>query len=201
MLFDIDFAAALEHIGDHRLVWDDLLVPADVKAVPNSPYRPEYDWLFVYERRLASFLEKWLKPHRHELIGENGILCEALANAYCHGHARDRRLPIQVRIHAGKLGLIVSIFDQGDGFDLKAIARRFQNGTTYYHLAGNGMRCMIQSPRFGVFYTHAGRCFHLLYRFDGDPSAGHRPLAVAKQVQRAENGDRPSLSSTPALIK
>ena len=113
----------------------------------------------------------------------------------------EKRLPIQVRIHAGKLGLIVSIFDQGDGFDLKAIARRFQNGTTYYHLAGNGMRCMIQSPRFGVFYTHAGRCFHLLYRFDGDPSAGHRPLAVAKQVQRAENGDRPSLSSTPALIK
>lgn len=176
MLLDIDLSTALERIGDARRVWNDRLVPAQVEVVVNSPYRPEYDWLFVYERQLASFLERWLKSLRHELIGETGILCEALANAYCHGHARDRQRPIHVQVHVGKQGLLISIADQGEGFNLRNLAAQYQRGTNYYHLAGNGLRGMIQSSHFGIFYTQAGRCFHLIYCFDGDPCAGSRPL-------------------------
>ncbi len=66
-----------------------------------------YGWLFWYERKLARFLEPWLKEFRQEIIGEKGIICEALSNAYCHGHRKDPAKVIKVNVLMGEHGLII----------------------------------------------------------------------------------------------
>jgi|GEM_PF-1101132 len=170
MLLHITLDNALKTIQGAKLVKKDIVIPGQFPAVSNSPYRPGYDWLFVYERKLARFLEPWLKQFRLELIGEKGILSEALSNAYYHGHAKSTVQPIKVRVYVGVRGLIIRIKDSGNGFSIRNIYEKFENGKAYFHTAGNGLRLMIFSKRFGVFYNKTGNAFHLLYLFDEDLS-------------------------------
>jgi anti-sigma regulatory factor (Ser/Thr protein kinase) len=165
MLLLIDPAQALRLIDSPRLAREDAVVPEQFPEHADSPYQPEYGWLFIYERRIASFLEAWLRPFRYELIGGKGLLCEALSNAFCHGHHKDPRKPITVRVWVGNLGLIVQIQDCGPGFDVQGVYQRFLGNRDYYSTAGNGLRLMARSQRFGVFYDPTGRRFHLLYFF------------------------------------
>ncbi len=165
MLLLIDPAQALRLIDSPRLVREDTVVPEQFPEHADSPYQPEYGWLFLYERRIASFLEAWLRPFRYELIGGKGLLCEALSNAFCHGHTKDPRKPITLRVWVGNLGLIVQIQDCGPGFDVQGVYQRFIANRDYYSTAGNGLRLMAHSQRFGVFYDPTGRRFHLLYFF------------------------------------
>jgi anti-sigma regulatory factor (Ser/Thr protein kinase) len=166
MLLSITPEQALELIASPRQILKDRIVPADFPHSPDSPYRPGYDWLFSYERQIAAFLEKWLKPYRYELIGENGILCEALSNAFFHGHAKDPEKPIVVRVILGKQGLIVQIKDTGSGFDVQAVYGRYQTQKKYYSKAGNGIRLMARSSSFGVLHDTTGTIFFLVYLFD-----------------------------------
>jgi len=71
----------------------------------------------------------------------------------------------------GVRGLIIRIKDSGNGFSIRNIYEKFENGKAYFHTAGNGLRLMISSKRFGVFYNKTGNAFHLLYMFDEDLSA------------------------------
>jgi hypothetical protein len=107
MLLVIDPAQALQLIDAPRLAREDSVVPMDFPEHADSPYQPEYGWLFLYERQIVDLLERWLRPLRYELIGEKGILCEALSNVFCHGHHKDPRKPIVVRVWEGRQGLIV----------------------------------------------------------------------------------------------
>jgi anti-sigma regulatory factor (Ser/Thr protein kinase) len=166
MLLSITPEQALDLIASPRQILKDRIVPAEFPHNPDSPYQPGYDWLFSYERRLAAFLEKWLKPYRYELIGENGILCEALSNAFFHGHAKDPDKPIIVRVLLGIQGLIVQIKDTGPGFDVQTVYSRFRNQKKYYSKAGNGIRLMAQSSSFGVLYDSTGTNFIFVHLFD-----------------------------------
>ncbi|MBI5896001.1 MAG: ATP-binding protein [Desulfobacterales bacterium] len=165
MLLVIDPAQALRLIDAPRLAREDGVVPMAFPEHADSPYQPEYGWLFLYERQIAAFLEAWLRPFRYELIGGKGILCEALSNAFCHGHNKDPRKPITVRVWLGNRGLIVQIQDCGPGFDVQSVYQRFLHHRDYFSTAGNGLRLMDRSQRFGVFHDATGRRFHLLYFF------------------------------------
>lgn len=165
MLLVIDPLKALQLIGSPRPIHADTVVPAEFPACPDSYYRPGYDWLFRYERQIAAFLQRWLQHHRYELIGEKGILCEALSNAFCHGHGKDPHQPIYVRVVEGDQGLIVQIQDSGPGFDVEKIFSSYRNGKSYYITAGNGIRLMAQSQHFGIYYNARGNTFHLLHLF------------------------------------
>lgn len=149
-----------------QLLFEDRLIPAKCPPVTNSTYRPEYDWLFAYEREIARRLEPWLKRFRYELIGENGIICEALSNAYYHGHQKDTSLPIYVKGFLGKKGLLLQIQDQGKGFDVSKLYESYRRGKAYFLIAGNGIRHMINSMTFAIFYENNGTAFQLLYFFD-----------------------------------
>ena len=166
MLLNISLDKAFAVVGRHRLVKKEVIVPGRFPPVSHSPYRPDYDWLFLYERRLARFLEPWLKDIRYELIGAKGILSEALSNAYCHGHGKDPLQPIEVRVYLGVYGLIVRIKDAGNGFSIYQIHNQYLKGKAYFHLAGNGVRAMVSSETFGIFYNENGSAFHLLYLFN-----------------------------------
>lgn len=166
MLLSITPQQALELIASSRQILKDRIVPAQFPAAPDSPYRPGYDWLYIYERRLASFLERWLKPYRYELIGENGILCEALSNAFFHGHDKDPEKPIVVRVILGDRGIIVQVKDTGPGFDVRKVYEQYKSQEKYYSKAGNGMRLMAGSSSFGVLHDSTGTVFFLVHVFD-----------------------------------
>lgn len=167
MLLTMETGQALVLIESPRLVREDTIIPKKMPEHPDSPYQAEYDWLFVYERRIAAFLEEWLRPYRFELIGEKGILCEALSNAFCHGNRKDPYKAIVVYVFKGEKGLLVRIKDSGPGFDVQSVYHRFCNNKQYYSTAGNGLRLMAHSPHFGIFHDETGTAFHLLYFFDG----------------------------------
>ena len=166
MLLSITPEDALQLIASPRQILKDRIVPAEFSHSPDSPYRPDYDWLFIYERRIAAFLEKWLKPYRYELIGENGILCEALSNAFFHGHAKDPHKPIIVRVILGERGLIVQIKDTGPGFDVQTVYHCYRAQKKYYCKAGNGIRLMARSSSFGILHDTTGTIFVLMHLFD-----------------------------------
>jgi hypothetical protein len=119
MLTDATLEQGLGMIGRAKLVLKETVIPSHYTNNGNSPYRPEYEWLYLYERKLAVFLKPWMASLRSALIGENGVLSEALSNAFCHGHKKDPLIPIDISVFLGRQGLIISIKDTGPGFDIR----------------------------------------------------------------------------------
>ena len=190
MLLELELDEALNIILNSRLVRKDIVIPGDFPSVSHSPYRPGYDWLFAYERDLARFLENWLKELRHELIGEKGILSEALSNAFCHGNHRDAFIPMEIEVYKGDLGVIVRIEDSGEGFNVNELRKKFERGKHYFNLAGNGLRRMISSDKLGVFFNLSGNAFHLLHLFHGDITS----LAVCDHQNKTQDKDTKEFS-------
>lgn len=203
MWLSIDLKGALDFIQMPKMIRNDTIVPEDFSECADSHYRTGYDWLYRYERSIAAYLEPWLKPYRYELIGEKGILCEALANAFSHGHGKNPKRAISLRVYLGKRGLVVRISDSGKGFDVQSVIQGYLEKKIYYHTAGNGVRRMATSKRFGIFYDRSGSAFHMLYdfeqRFDGlkvwdqhtshpynslAPKDGYRAIFVCPQALR-----------------
>lgn len=166
MLLSVNLEKVLVYIQSPKLIRDDTIVPDEFPECVDSTYRRGYDWLYRYERDIASFLEPWLKPYRYELIGEKGILCEALSNAFCHGHGKDPKRTIVLKVFLGERGLVVRVCDSGKGFNVRQVFQSYRNKKMYYHTAGNGIHLMASSKHFGIFYDAAGSAFHMLYSFD-----------------------------------
>lgn len=165
MLLEINVQTAEQLIVSPEMIREDTVIPVEFPEHPDSRYRAGYDWLFIYERRIAKFLEKWLRRYRYQLIGEKGIVCEALSNAFSHGHNKDPLLPIFVRVMKGEKGLVLSIEDSGKGFNVKEVYKKYRNNKQYYYTAGNGLRLMAESSIFGIFYDSTGCIFNMLYLF------------------------------------
>ncbi len=165
MLIRTTYEAALRFLGDAHLLWDETVVPHDIPLLSHHPYVSEYGWLFSLERRLARLVEPWLQSYRHDLIGSKGVLNEALSNAYCHAHKRDAGLSMQITIHRSSKGILIRIKDQGKGFDVESTIRRCQSGRDYYKIAGNGLRLMMESRSFQIFFDERGTACHLLHLF------------------------------------
>ncbi len=53
----------------------------------------------------------------------NLVLTEALANAICHANNFDPDKDVRVTISASDHDLIIKVFDQGQGFDIEALAK------------------------------------------------------------------------------
>ena len=53
----------------------------------------------------------------------NLVLTEALANAIQHANDSDPNKDVRVLISASDQDLIIKVFDQGDGFDIEALAK------------------------------------------------------------------------------
>ena len=126
MLLSIDFDKALAYIRSPKLIRRDTIIPEKFPECPDSTYRAGYDWLYQYERDIAGFLEPWLKPYRYNLIGEKGIICEALSNAFAHGHCKNPKLSIALEVYLGARGVLVRIHDSGKGFDVQRIFKSYQ---------------------------------------------------------------------------
>jgi anti-sigma regulatory factor (Ser/Thr protein kinase) len=165
MILNLTPPEAFDLIDLPRIIREDEVIPSDFPDCPNSCYQPEYDWLFQYERQIAAFLAPWLRAYRYELIGEKGILCEALSNAFSHGHRKDRFKAIHVRVWLGRKGLLIEIKDSGKGFNIRETYESYLKRKPYYALAGNGLRLMTQSKSFGIFHHAGGTAFCMIHLF------------------------------------
>ena len=168
MFIDAEYATILARIEPERPLLDLEIIPGQFPPIPHSPYRPGYDWLFTVERMVARTLEPWLKPFRFELIGDTGVLCEVLANAFCHGHGKRPDLPIAISATLGKKGILLSVSDQGPGFDVDDVLHCAASGRPYYLIAGNGMQRLAHSANFHVFFDHKGSRCNFLHFFSSD---------------------------------
>ncbi len=160
---------ALVLLSEVKLVFDETITPRTCPCASHSPYLPEYGWLFLFERKLARFLDPWMKEYRSELIGSGGIVSEALSNAYCHGHKRNPTLPITIQVYQGKHGIMLQIKDTGNGFNIDTMVSKFLDNKNYFYNAGNGIKRMFNSKTFGIFYGDCGTSFHLIFMFDNNP--------------------------------
>ncbi len=164
MLTRLSIYDGLTKIVQPELILDETIVPSKCPTNINSLYTPEYEWLFGYERKLCHFLKPWMAKFRYQLIGDKGVLCEALSNAFSHGHKKNPVTPITIRVYKGRMGLLIRIKDRGEGFNIKTVFQKYSSGKAYYHTAGNGFKNMADSP-FDIFFTDNGSAFNLLYLF------------------------------------
>lgn len=167
MLIEIRPDEALDMLENAVSVFERKVVPRNEPCAGHSPYLPEYDWMFLFERKLLKYLGPRIEEHRREMVGPSGLLSEALSNSYCHGNRRDPDLPIYVNVFKGDKGLLIKIEDSGDGFNYEEALNKLEQGGTYYKLSGNGLRRMAGSENFAVFYGKRGKPFYLLYLFGG----------------------------------
>jgi len=180
MFLNLTYDTTLALISEAKLVFDEIIVPKTCPCASHSPYLPEYDWLFLLERKLARFLDPWMKEHRPELIGSSGIISEALSNAYCHGHKRDSSLPITIKIYQGEHGIMLQIKDTGEGFNIKNMVSKFLSNKNYFYNAGNGIKSMFNSKVFGFFYEDRGSSFHLVFMFDDSRLNVHENIHTSR---------------------
>lgn len=190
MLLTLDCDQALELIEAPELIREDQVIPGHFRPFPGSPYGPGYGWIFRYEGKLARFLEPLLKSHQVELTGEKGLLFQALSNAFCHAHHKDRLKPITVSVLLGRTGLIIRVSDCGKGFNVPRIYKHYVYKKRHFTSVGSGIRFMAASPHFGIFYNQRGTQINLLYLFEDGLNRLSSDLVAAAPEQQVESGGK-----------
>lgn len=162
---DVGLEAMRGDVGAQLDEWRDVVVPSGVESRATHQYSPRYAWMFSYEKRLRDRVQEALGrplgPVERVLFGADGVLSEALSNAFVHGHGRDPDRPIEVGCLVGSRALAFSIRDSGAGFDSGEVLKGLAGGGTYFHLAGNGLRALHGQPGVIASYTEGGTVLNL----------------------------------------
>lgn len=142
--------------------WTDEVVPAAVPVISDHRYKPDYAWMYSYEKtlkyRIEDALGRSIGSLEKALFGVDGALSEVLSNAFVHGHRRDPSRAITVFIVVGERGVVARVQDQGPGFDVQRVVRLAKDGGTYFQLAGNGLRTLLQRRDVTAYFSENGRC-------------------------------------------
>jgi hypothetical protein len=158
------FRGELEPLLDE---WQEEVVPNQVTLLPHNRYAPAYAWMFSYEKRLKYRIEELLGQRLREaeprLFGADGVLSEALSNAFVHGHGRDPDVPILVATAVGRGGLAFSVRDRGPGFDVGPVLARLRSGGGHFRLAGNGLRTLDTTAGVRACFADGGRVLELAF--------------------------------------
>ena len=72
---------------------------------------------------LAYSLQGYHGSRRELAYNLNLVLTEALANAISHANHCDPHKDVRVTISASDQNLVIKVFDQGQGFDIEALAK------------------------------------------------------------------------------
>jgi hypothetical protein len=166
MLLNLTMEEAGDFIESAEIIKQDRVIPGHFRPCPESTYKPGLDWLYRYEQAMLNFLAPKLASLPDDLMGEKSLFHEALCNAFNHAHHRDRLKPITVTVLLGDKGLIIRVADGGRGFNLQKVYKHCRMKRRYLTAAGDGIRRMAESHRYGVFYNHKGTEFNLLYLFE-----------------------------------
>jgi anti-sigma regulatory factor (Ser/Thr protein kinase) len=108
--------------------------------------------------------ERFAAVPRQQLIQDLFVpLRNALGNAYKHGNARNPAATICVEIVLTPKGALITVTDEGSGFDVALTFRRFQEQENYCQNHGAGFRHLHQA-RSTVSYENGGRTVLLCFR-------------------------------------
>jgi hypothetical protein len=109
-------------------------------------------------------------------------LKKALGNAYKWGNHKDPTKQITVETVATKIGLLVTISDQGEGFDVPGIVGQFRSGERYFTHGGSGLKHFDRAKSL-ISYTNGGRT--LLLRFLCAPEFGQAMTTATRPIDEA----------------
>jgi Histidine kinase-like ATPase domain len=170
MITDISLEQLQDRIGPVLDSWTDEVTPGEVELLPNHRYSPRYAWMFSYEKqvryRLQGVLNRQLGELERRLFGPDGALSEALSNAFVHGHLRDAERTIRVSCTVSEKAVLVSIEDEGTGFNVPEMLCRMKQRRNYYRVAGNGLRALDELPGVVVIFDRGGRRVHIRLDLD-----------------------------------
>lgn len=111
-------------------------------------------------------------------------LKKSVGNAYKRGNLEDPTKWISVEAVVTSVGAVVSVSDEGQGFDVGGLHRNFQAGAQYYEHHGSGFR-HFQKARSTISYTDGGRTFLLRFLAEGKPGLPDDPALPALEAIRA----------------
>jgi hypothetical protein len=118
---------------------------------------------------------------------------KGLGNAYKWGNNRDTAKDITVEAVVTKAGAVLSISDEGDGFDAEGRLSSIRRSEQYFIHGGSGFRHFAKT-RSLISYANGGRTLLIRYRcapdvgeagFDRRDVATETRLATAMRVARA----------------
>jgi len=88
------------------------------------------------------------------------VLKKTVGNAYKWGNRKDPAKQITADIIVTRKGAVASISDEGEGFDVADLLKRFENKESYATHGGSGFAILEKSPS-AVSYTNGGRTVHI----------------------------------------
>lgn len=122
--------------------------------LPTLDYRVKiYSW---FVNRVRNTDEKT----REFRIGE--CINEIFTNAFLHGNLSSLEKQIQVRLDVGMKGSLLSIVDEGNGFDYREVLDKFRRGKKYFNYQGNGFKAYEKS-KYNVSFDNGGKTTFLWY--------------------------------------
>lgn len=119
-------------------------------------------------------------------------LKKGLGNAYKWGNRKDPEKQITVEVVATKTGALVAIADEGEGFDVDGILRRFQGDVQYFSHGGSGFEHFNRAQSV-ISYADGGRT--LLIRFLCAPRSSGGENGAAKNSAHGAAGDEAFMKS------
>lgn len=119
-------------------------------------------------------------------------LKKGLGNAYKWGNRKDPDKQITVEVVATKTSALVAVADEGEGFDVDGILRRFQGDGQYFSHGGSGFEHFNRAQSL-ISYADGGRT--LLIRFLCAPRSSGAENGAAKNFAYGAAGDEAFIKS------
>ena len=106
------------------------------------------------------------------------VLKKVVGNAYKWGNRKDPEKHISVDVVVTRAGAVVSITDEGDGFDVAALLKRFENAESYATHGGSGF-AILEKSKSAISYADGGRTVHIEFCCVGGAGSDAPGLAQA----------------------
>jgi len=154
--------------------------------------------------------EHFARTPRSQLLRDLLVpLRSALGNACKHGNARDPARAVAIEMVLTRQGALIAVTDEGPGFDVALMFRRFEEQNDYREYRGAGFRSLHQAASI-VSYENGGRTLLLCFRLErrrGSPLSAHsgRPFSGAAgreshRLRSALSAQLPDLSQDQARL-
>jgi len=159
---------ALEEIKNCAIFVDEKISPLGrpeifgrVKnSVGTEIYLPSVD----YRARLYSWMIKRVKNTEEKPceVKVDPCINEMFANAFLHGNLSDKNKEIEVKLAVGYDGSILSVSDEGEGFNYRRVLENFRNGEKYFTYQGSGF-VSFEKSKHTISFDDGGRTVFLQY--------------------------------------
>jgi hypothetical protein len=115
----------------------------------------------------AAFSWRFANLPREQLFGDLiYLLKKGLGNAYKWGNQKDPAKRITVEAVTTKAGALVAISDEGEGFDVNGVLRRFQSDEHYFTHGGSGFKHFNKAKSL-ISYADGGRTLLICFLSNG----------------------------------